>query len=423
MNNSVRITFWIVNFLISTTVLAENSSLQITHLKSPVPAPALKETLLIYELQLVNQGKNTLTVGLIEIFDQNDQKLMEYSVDKLAQNHFVYNEKGKVPSTKIELEQGMGAFVYLWIPLTTVKQLPTHLKHIIWTAELLDNKKEAYTQAHHYGIEVSKEKPVVLSPPLEGKNWIAVAAPSPSSYHRRTILPIEGKFYLAQRYAIDWEQVCYDGKTVQGNFFENANWLAFGEPVYASADGIVSKMQDGVPLNTPPKLPTPSVKIGDIAGNYVIIKIRQNDRDYYVLNAHMQPGSIKVKEGDKIKQGQIIGLLGNSGNSAAPHLHLHVADANDPLKAEGVPFIFHSVNVAGKMEEIDDTYGLWKPFTPKAGIVIHEVMPVENQIFNFTQAPLSKCDLKRLQTVSFHFHQKNTLPSIASAGRSFSEKG
>ena len=47
-----------------------------------------------------------------------------------------------------------------------------------------------------------------------------------------------------------------------------------------------------------------------------------------------------VKLGDRVKRGQQIGLLGNSGNSTAPHLHFHVTNGNSPLGSEGLPFVF-----------------------------------------------------------------------------------
>ncbi len=54
----------------------------------------------------------------------------------------------------------------------------------------------------------------------------------------------------------------------------------------------------------------------------------------------MQPGSVRVKVGDKVKPGQVLGLLGNSGNTDTPHLHFHVMDGPSPLVANGLPYVF-----------------------------------------------------------------------------------
>jgi murein DD-endopeptidase MepM/ murein hydrolase activator NlpD len=62
----------------------------------------------------------------------------------------------------------------------------------------------------------------------------------------------------------------------------------------------------------------------------------------FAFYAHMQPGSLRVKLGEKVRRGQVLGLVGNSGNSTAPHLHFHVTDANSPLESEGLPYVFES---------------------------------------------------------------------------------
>jgi murein DD-endopeptidase MepM/ murein hydrolase activator NlpD len=76
---------------------------------------------------------------------------------------------------------------------------------------------------------------------------------------------------------------------------------------------------DGLPDHMPGVANDPS----DPAGNHVVIKVA--DREY-VLIAHMQAGSLTVSEGDTVEQGQEIGLVGNSGNTSEPHIHIHVQD-------------------------------------------------------------------------------------------------
>ncbi|HZA21424.1 MAG TPA: M23 family metallopeptidase, partial [Dehalococcoidia bacterium] len=68
----------------------------------------------------------------------------------------------------------------------------------------------------------------------------------------------------------------------------------------------------------------------------------------YALYAHFQPGSIRVKEGDRVKQGDVLALVGSSGNSLAPHLHFHVMDGPLSLASNGVPYIVDSFTVTGR---------------------------------------------------------------------------
>ncbi len=68
---------------------------------------------------------------------------------------------------------------------------------------------------------------------------------------------------------------------------------------------------------------------------------------HFALYAHLQPQSLKVKTGDKVRAGQVLGLVGNSGNSDLPHLHFQIVDADSPLGAEGVPYVLKSFLVQG----------------------------------------------------------------------------
>jgi murein DD-endopeptidase MepM/ murein hydrolase activator NlpD len=60
---------------------------------------------------------------------------------------------------------------------------------------------------------------------------------------------------------------------------------------------------------------------------------------------HLQPGSVRVRRGDRVKAGDVIGKLGSSGNSSEPHLHFHVCDSNDPLMSAGIPVSFSNVTI------------------------------------------------------------------------------
>jgi hypothetical protein len=140
-------------------------------------------------------------------------------------------------------------------------------------------------------------------------------------------------FHTTYRYAIDVLKLGPDGRLVDGSDLVVTNWYGYGEPVYAPADGQIVKVVDGFP----------SRPIGDgdnvnPAGNYVVIDIGNNRQ---VVLAHLMEGSVGVAEGEFVTSATMIGRVGNSGNSEAPHLHLHVQSASEI----GIPFRFHSMQL------------------------------------------------------------------------------
>lgn len=126
-----------------------------------------------------------------------------------------------------------------------------------------------------------------------------------------------------------------DGKT-------NEDYYAFGKELIAPCEGEVVLVVDGVKDNLPGTL-NPTY----IPGNTVIIKTANNE---YLFFAHFKQYSIVVKQGQKVKQGQPIGLCGNSGNSSEPHLHFHIQNVEDMNIATGVKCYFDKIQVNGQVK-------------------------------------------------------------------------
>jgi len=189
-------------------------------------------------------------------------------------------------------------------------------------------------------VKIATSKPAVLGPPLRGSDWIALNGPGNSSIHRRAIVPLNGKTAIAQRFAIDWSKVGSNGRMFDGDEKDNKAYAAYGAEILAVADGIVASTKDGIPENVP-GITSRAVPITPetIAGNHVVLDIGDNR---YALYAHMQPGSLRVKTGDRVRRGQVLGLVGNSGNATGPHLHFHLGDSPAGLEAEGLPYVIDS---------------------------------------------------------------------------------
>jgi murein DD-endopeptidase MepM/ murein hydrolase activator NlpD len=188
-------------------------------------------------------------------------------------------------------------------------------------------------------IAVSESKPIVIGPPLAGSDWLAMNGPGGLSEHRRALLAAGGHVVSPQRFAIDWFQLKTADAMFTGNPRNNRNYKAYGAEVLAVADATVAQMKDGIPDNTPGEVPDAADSDDAELGNYLMLDLGGGN---YCLYAHLQPGSLRVKAGDRVKRGQTLGLLGNSGSSTAPHLHFQVMNGTSLLDPEGVPYLIDS---------------------------------------------------------------------------------
>jgi hypothetical protein len=192
-------------------------------------------------------------------------------------------------------------------------------------------------------IAVRQDQVVVLGPPLRGGRYIAADGCCDSVRHVRALLPLDGGLYLAQRYAIDWEQLDEQNRIFVGDSRDPRSYHIYGNEVLAVADAEVARVVDGKVEATPGALPE-GLPVQEADGNHVILALKNGA---YVLYAHLQPGSIGVTEGQQVRRGDALGRVGNSGNSSAPHLHLHVMDRPSGLVANGLPYVHDSYEIIG----------------------------------------------------------------------------
>lgn len=145
--------------------------------------------------------------------------------------------------------------------------------------------------------------------------------------------------YESQKNAFDIVKADASGKSFKNSGEKNEDYYAFGQEVLAPCDGEVAQAVDGVRDNIPGMM-NPAY----MAGNSLIIKTSNNE---YILLAHFKQFSVKVKQGDKIKRGQLLGLCGNSGNSSEPHIHFHIQNTGDLIEGTGIKCYFEKIIVNG----------------------------------------------------------------------------
>jgi hypothetical protein len=286
---------------------------------------------LVYELHIANIGSVECTLTRIDtVADQTGATLARFvGLDlngAVVQPNAAVDLPTKIPPAGF-------AVVYMWVTLHPQQRIPEGVAHVI-TMRVKGYSGELSVRAAH--VFVNRAPVPLIGPPLKGSDWAAANGPRNDTPHRRGLLTVEGHAYIAERFATDWVRIAPSGDVHTGNAADNRNYPGYGAQVIAVSDGVISAVHDGVPENTPPTTATP-ITLETIAGNYVTERIGNR---LYASYCHLQPGSLRVKRGARVKRGDVPGLLGNSGNSNAPHLHFQVCNANSVLAYEGVPYAF-----------------------------------------------------------------------------------
>ena len=170
---------------------------------------------------------------------------------------------------------------------------------------------------HTADIPVPEKHKTKLSLPFKGR-WLVFWGGDTKELNQHYGVP-------NQRFAFDFLGVDEKGKTRRGQAQKNEDYFAFAREILTPAGGIVTDVISGVRDNVPGSMNPYSA-----LGNAVFIRHREQEVSLF---AHLKLGSIKVKVGDKVKRGQVVGLCGNSGNSSEPHLHYHLQ--NTPIIQDG----------------------------------------------------------------------------------------
>lgn len=353
----------------------------------PSPLPTAHGDVLVYELNARNLGAQCLRLTAVDARGGSGAALIEqtYQGDAVAANTTAYTREmaravePKVPAGEappVDVPAGGGVVVFFYLHLPPGQHAPTELTHTLAFAPC---QGSGAAETVHYTLPVSDAAPVVVGFPFRGADWVAGDAVNPGGTHRRTLIPIRdkdgkplpGQFHVPERYAIDWVMIDDKGRRAVGPVDRNASYLAFGKQVVAVADGTISRVRDGMPEQAPPN-PPPGQSTETAAGNFVMEDIGNG---HYAFYAHLQPGSLKVKDGERVRRGQVLALLGNTGNSTEPHLHFHVSNANDPLLSEGVPYVFDAFKDTGTANGMNERTGLFDDVSRHAGVAEHDVMP------------------------------------------------
>jgi murein DD-endopeptidase MepM/ murein hydrolase activator NlpD len=221
---------------------------------------------------------------------------------------------------------------------------PAHFERgILDITVVLDEKDKIIGllfQPHLPDIPTVEKHQTELSLPFKGK-WLVFWGGDTKELNQHHDAP-------NQQFAFDFLGADETGKTRKGNDNTNEDYFAFGREIISPADGNVTDVINGVRDNVPGSMNQYSA-----VGNAVIIQHRENE---FSVLAHLKLDSIKVKVGDKVTRGQLIGLCGNSGNSSEPHLHYHLQNTPIIQDGTGIKCLFHKITIINNGQQVKTDY-------------------------------------------------------------------
>lgn len=303
----------------------------------PTAVPGNGREHLIYELHLRNFGNRPLPLSGLEILDADTRTMvagfegasLEALISPIGLGALMVGEG---------LMLGSGRSCVVYLRLVSAGAAPARLLHRMRSGEELTTGPV---------IDVAPSRTLRrLGPPVKGSDWVPANNAGADDHHRVGLLAVDGAARIARRYAIDWKRQ-RGGAWFDGDEADVRAYHAYGQTVLAVADATVVVASDGFPDNRPRTdegfAPALEITVHSVGGNLVTLDLGDG---LFASYAHLQPGSVKVRVGDRVSRGQALGAIGNSGDSRWPHLHFQVTDGPSLLGSEGLPYVIDAYGEA-----------------------------------------------------------------------------
>ena len=296
---------------------------------------------------------------------------------------------GSAPRPTTLLASSGSAVIWFDVVVRRKAKLPEVLDHRVVAATARCPGQESISFTSVIGrVPLATRPPMKLGPPVRSNGiWGAGEGCCDNpTHHRRGLLVVDGNEVVPQRFAVDWMRLDDQHRAWVGDPHQLTSYFSYGQPEIAAAAGKVVIARDGFPDQPPPDNPT-APPFAELPGNRVVLRVAPH---IYLLYAHMKPGSVRVREGERVRRGQMLGRLGNSGNSATPHLHLQ-AQTTRSFASDGLPLVFNRFRFLGQItgpDLSDEVLGLRPdgllPFAPATNPGARSnQMPLDRSVVRF----------------------------------------
>ena len=322
------------------TISIVNSSSESIRIDS-VTIEALRDGKMIQSRVLYGEEIVRISKSMLELF-QGDMRTMLDLV--------LWTDRAVPPgfSLSADLDCGPRSALPVFNTFLSFSALPDYLRISVKGR----GGHDALVRAERELKVTSYQNKVEYSFPLEGA-WLMTGLPENGVLdHHRVGIPNE--------FGVDFRRVGPNGELYKGEGKEAGDYYGWGEKVLAAADGVVAAVNDGAvqkwsrfhPLEgeSPAEFEKRFFKefgeamkgniIDSIGGNSILIKHAEGEYSVYF---HLMENSVRVKVGDRVKRGQPIAAVGNTGDSFEVHLHFQVVDSPDFWRCRSLPFAFDNI--------------------------------------------------------------------------------
>ncbi len=326
---------------------------------------------LVYELEVINVAEQPTTVSRLEVTGPGgirhilDQRQLAASFRRFGSR--------EEPRT-LTLDSGVAGLIYLEIVSAEGAALRGPLSHRL-TVETGEAAGREIRTIDLAPVAVVTAPLPQIGPPVRGGPWLVENGPSNTSGHRRLPISLDGRATLFQRYAIDYIKLDEQGRQLLGDRLDNRSYFTEGQEAIAVADAAVVAATDGIAENVPDQTPQgDALSLATVYGNSVVLALKGGQ---FAVYAHLLPGSVRVRAGDRVRRGQVLAKIGNTGNSIMPHLHFQLADSPATLSGEGLPYAHARFEWLGKCATEGGSCAMQTPQS------IRDALPLNQSIVRF----------------------------------------